>query len=510
MELIKENEEYFEVVHTGSERISVDGDVIVPDIKPDVLKVLQVDASAGLTDKGITNGAVYVQGKLNVNILYIPDSEEETIGCIKASFNFKDRMENPEILPEMMLKINCDVSRVEFTLLNSRKLSVKATVTCDYEVVGERKIEIPCGFNGECGEYINEPITIDTISAQESCDFIVRDSMEIASGKQSVKEILKTDCKICDKEIKAVSGKLIAKGVLKACILYSTSDCGVDFCEAEFPFTEVFDVYDLSENDSCMLDLTVADISSELCEDNDGDLRVINIECLINASLRACRKAEFNMISDCYCPGMDTDIKYNDITLKRYIDEIKSQSNIKEVISPDPKLPKLIKVYNVIAQAEMTKITSENEKVITEGKIKVYVLYLTDNPKCAVYSFKKDIPFGFSFDCPAANGNMIYDADISVEYLSYNLNAAGEIELRCTLEQDIRITKKEKIKMITEMDTCERQEKKDIIIYFVKNGDTLWNIGKKYAVKTEDIKCINGLDNDDISYGQKLLIPVSK
>ena len=105
---------------------------------------------------------------------------------------------------------------------------------------------------------------------------------------------------------------------------------------------------------------------------------------------------------------------------------------------------------------------------------------------------------------------MIYDADISVEYLSYNLNAAGEIELRCTLEQDIRITKKEKIKMITEMDTCERQEKKDIIIYFVKNGDTLWNIGKKYAVKTEDIKCINGLDNDDISYGQKLLIPVSK
>ena len=453
MELIKENEEYLEVLHTGTEKISVDGDVIVPDVKPDVLKVLQVDAFAGLTDKGITNGAVYVEGRLNVNILYIPDSEEEGIGCIKASFNFKDRIENPEIMPEMKLKISCDVSRVEFTLLNSRKLSIKSTVSCNYEIVGEKMIEIPCGFNGECGEYINEPITIDTISSQESCDFIVRDSMEISSGKQSVKEILKTDYKICDKEIKAVSGKLIAKGILRVCVLYSASDCSVDFCEAEFPFTEVFDVYDLSENDSCMLDLAVGDISSELCEDNDGDMRIINIECLINASLIAYRKAEFNMISDCYCPGMDTQIQYNDIVVKKYIDEIRSQSNIKEIISPDPKLPQLVKVYNVIAEAEMTKITSENSKVITEGKIKVYVLYLTDNPKCAVYSFKKDIPFGFSFDCAAAAENMIFDTDTCIEYLSYNLNAAGEIELRCTLEQNIRITKKEKIRMICEINT---------------------------------------------------------
>ena len=143
MELIKENEEYLEVLHTGTEKISVDGDVIVPDVKPDVLKVLQVDAFAGLTDKGITNGAVYVEGRLNVNILYIPDSEEEGIGCIKASFNFKDRIENPEIMPEMKLKISCDVSRVEFTLLNSRKLSIKSTVSCNYEIVGEKMIEIP-------------------------------------------------------------------------------------------------------------------------------------------------------------------------------------------------------------------------------------------------------------------------------------------------------------------------------------------------------------------------------
>ncbi|MDY3929902.1 MAG: DUF3794 domain-containing protein [Clostridia bacterium] len=510
MELIKEKEEYLEVLNTGTEKIPVDGDVIVPDVKPDVLKVLQVDAFAGITDKGITNGAVYVEGRLNVNILYIPDSEEEGIGCIKASFNFKDRIENPEFLPEMMLKISCDVSRVEFTLLNSRKLSVKAAVACSYEVVGEKNLEIPCGFDGECGECIKEPVIIDTIGAQESCDFIVRDSMEISSGKQSVKEILKTDYKICDKQIKAVSGKLIVKGTLQVCVLYSACDCSVDFCEAEFPFTEVFDVYDLSENDSCNLDLAVGDISAELCEDNDGDMRVINIECLINASLRACRKKEFNMINDCYCPGMDTKLDYSEAVIKKYIDEIKSQSNIKEVISPDPKLPQIVKVYNVIAEAEFTKISSENSKILTEGKIKAYILYLTDNAKCAVYSFKKDIPFSFSFDCANAVGNMTFDAEAGVEYLSYNLNAAGEIELRCTLEQNIKITKKEKINIISEANTCERQEKKDIVIYFVKKGDSLWKIAKRYAVKTEDIKCINSMESDEIFCGQKLLIPVCK
>ena len=45
------------------------------------------------------------------------------------------------------------------------------------------------------------------------------------------------------------------------------------------------------------------------------------------------------------------------------------------------------------------------------------------------------------------------------------------------------------------------------ITYIVKPGDTLWNISKKYNVSVNEIKNINGLNNNMISIGQKLIIP---
>lgn len=45
------------------------------------------------------------------------------------------------------------------------------------------------------------------------------------------------------------------------------------------------------------------------------------------------------------------------------------------------------------------------------------------------------------------------------------------------------------------------------IIYVVKNGDSLWNISKKYNVSVNDLKTANNLNNNMLSIGQKLVIP---
>lgn len=43
-------------------------------------------------------------------------------------------------------------------------------------------------------------------------------------------------------------------------------------------------------------------------------------------------------------------------------------------------------------------------------------------------------------------------------------------------------------------------------IYYVKPGDSLWQIGKKYYVSVERIKEMNNLTTDEIKPGDKLLI----
>ena len=45
-----------------------------------------------------------------------------------------------------------------------------------------------------------------------------------------------------------------------------------------------------------------------------------------------------------------------------------------------------------------------------------------------------------------------------------------------------------------------------LVIYFVKEGDTLWQIGRKYYVSVDKIKEVNQLTSEDITPGDKLLI----
>ena len=53
----------------------------------------------------------------------------------------------------------------------------------------------------------------------------------------------------------------------------------------------------------------------------------------------------------------------------------------------------------------------------------------------------------------------------------------------------------------------ELRKKPGLILYFVKEGDTLWSIAKKYISTEEVIKTANGLDDNDILYpGQQLIV----
>ena len=45
-----------------------------------------------------------------------------------------------------------------------------------------------------------------------------------------------------------------------------------------------------------------------------------------------------------------------------------------------------------------------------------------------------------------------------------------------------------------------------IAFYVVKEGDNLWNIGKRYYISVDKLKELNALESDELQIGQKLLI----
>lgn len=507
MELIKETVNISETVCEGSTQVMADGDVCIPDIKPDMLKILQVDAVSCITDTDISDGRLSISGKVCVTVLYVPDRENEKVRSAEASFDFSQKVDSGRISAGMTAVVNSNVERLEFSALNSRKLRIKAIIGLDYEVISVREAEIAGGTESEDAEVMTQSVRLSSISDLSRHTFTVKESIEVPNGQESINEILKTDVKISDTEYKTVTGKIIVKGTVCVCALYTDDDCNIEFTEAEIPFTEVFDADNITEESVCDIDYSVMNVTSCVSEDNDGDRRIIDIEAEIMAQVKATDNTEIEIISDCYEPFKKTVLKKTELKTEETVERPSLQNTIREIIEFADDAPEVTGVYNVVAHPTVTKSELNNNKLLCEGKIEAYILYLSDSSESPVYSMKKDIPFSYMLDCSCGGDSLETKVKAEIKHVSYNLNAAGELELRCILLISSDVIKKQILEIIDDAEEQERESKNGIVVYFVQNGDTLWETAKRYAVPRSEIIRLNNMETDELNEGMKLFIP---
>ena len=84
---------------------------------------------------------------------------------------------------------------------------------------------------------------------------------------------------------------------------------------------------------------------------------------------------------------------------------------------PD-NIPSISEIYNVMTNAVITKSELNKDKIICEGKIEAYILYLTDSGENPIYSFKKDIPFSYMIECNNDTSEMVCDIKADIKHSS--------------------------------------------------------------------------------------------
>lgn len=506
MELNKTSVSLCDTITRGTTQAMAEGDVIVPDVKPDILKILQVDAAACVTDRYIENGRLYISGRVDYKVLYIPDSEGERIKSILTSMDFRQTADAGRAEPGDTVFAAAEAERVEFGAQNSRKLRLRAIIHIDYDVCRVTETEL-CTGAAEGAECEFERVDIETAADISTHEFTVRERIEVPAGQSPISEILKTDVRICDTEYKTVTGKIIIKANADISVLYTDDEGEIKHIEAELPFTEVLDADGVGDETVCDIDYGILNVMCEAEEDSDGDMRVAAVDIDISAAVRCTETVTAEILSDCFLPYSRTRIRREPVTVTRTVCRPSVQNNMREVIEIPDNVPRVAGVYNVIADAVVTKTELQNGRLLCEGKVSAYVLYLTESAESPVYSIKKELPFSYAAECAGAAGDEDTELEARVEHIGYSLNSSGNIELRCLVGIDGRLVRREVIENIVEIETDDMPERSGIFIYFAKDGDTLWDVAKRYSIPCGRIAKYNSIDGDTLSAGARLFIP---
>ena len=126
-------------------------------------------------------------------------------------------------------------------------------------------------------------------------------------------------------------------------------------------------------------------------------------------------------------------------------------------------------------------------------------------------SVEEQIPFRYVLEIPGLQKTDTCKLQAGVEQLQIQLLDGEEMEVRANLGfqttafRPVPVELVENIEAVA-LDTENWSQIPGMVIYIVKPGDTLWNIGRRYYIPVEQIKRLNNLESDLLQIGQKLFL----
>ncbi|WP_250277310.1 DUF3794 and LysM peptidoglycan-binding domain-containing protein [[Clostridium] colinum] len=516
MDILKKDITIDKKIGKETSQVLVEGDIIVPDTKPDIDMVLEANAVAYIDSKDIVNDRITFKGNLDINVLFVAKAENKPIYNMQYTYPINDFINMDGIDKSMTVFTTCNITNLDYKLINDRKVSFRAILDVTSEVLSKENIEIVSSIDGLDEKQMKVTnININKVACTKFDRFNIKDDIEISSGRPNIKEILDISFNIANKDIKTQLEKINISGDVRACILYKSDeeDSMITYFEQDIPFNGAIEVEGATDDMIGDVYLDIQEKNVQILEDVEGNPRVIGIDIYVGCNIKVSYEDKMNILEDAYALDKQINIEKNMQSYPMLICKNKNQASIKEIIKLDEECPPILQVLKVSGKPILDNIEILENKVVAEGIVECKILYITNNDEYPMYCFNTIIPYSQAIDTKGTKPDMVkVDINSSLEHIGINMMSDKDVEVRCAINFDTCVTKEKEISFITDVVFDEVDEQfldsiASMIIYVVQPGDTLWCLAKKFNTTVDDIVSLNDIENPDLIYpGQKLLI----
>ena len=504
IKMSKENICINQIVGQKEENFLIEGDEIVPDIKPDVLNIISSNGTICIYKKEIQDGKVRFDGSVYIYTIYVADDEIASVRCINSSLDFSKTIDIEGIKPDMQLETCCEIKSIESKILNGRKISLQANIKLKACVYSNENIEIMKDVEDVMDiQKLNKTYNINSLLGRGNTKVYAKDTIQI-DGADNLSEIIKTKIQITNKETIVSYNKVLAKADANIRIVYMTEDNRINTVTAKIPVMGFIDIQNVNEDNLCEVNYELKNIS---IKPNSIEEHSIYVEAEIEIACFVYENRQIDIIQDLYSPSCNLEYKQKNIRIMQDKRTIKQVCNIRK----QEAIPEIGK--NKIVDVEVRPVIINSQvvmgRVSYEGEMNLTFLYETSengriNSKTLVE------PFSFNIADDKVSTRTKIETNISVNMQDFIVMPDESIDIKVDLEFELNISNMEDINIIDEVDRVENRdrEKYSIVIYYTKTGDTLWNIAKRFGSTIDDIVKINKIENPDlIMAGEQLFIP---
>jgi len=514
MELLRKNIHMDVTKCQVESRITLEDDVNLADYGPDMEKIILEDGTAKIEEIKTSADHVLVRGRLFVEVLYLTDDRDAVVSGMEGAVSFEEKIYMEGIQSGSHVEGTAEVEDLSIGLINSRKISVRSLLKIclkQQEIVDEETaVEISCE---EPVEYRKKMLNYTGLSVCKKDIYRIRQEMELPGNFPNIFNLIWKSVKVCSLEFKALDEKISLQGNLQAFFLYEGEgeDNPIRFYECVIPFSGVVEEKNSRELMIANISHSVGNLEVEVKPDFDGEERVFSMEVVLDLDIKLYEEQQIEMLADVYGVTKEVTAVSKNGAVKHLLLQNNGRCRVNGKLKTQNGSKNILQVLYGMGTPVVEETNLLPDAVEINGYIMTKCLYVTSDDLVPYDAVSGKIPFQYTLDAAGIASKEQMQVQVVLEQLETGMANGEEVEVKAIVQIKVLAFEEQEIELIhdvkmEELDSAKLKKLPQMVVHVAKEGDSLWQIGKKYYVPVSSIREINEMNQDECKMGQKILV----
>lgn len=497
-----------EVIFDNTVEQSIEIEYILPDYCPNIFKILNTIVDTQILSKNVSDGKVTIDGVSMVKIIYLTE-ENNKICQIEQKHSFTKVIELKEKCNDIEISVNAKCGYVNCRAVNSRRLDIRGVV--ELKVLATKNCQKECVTDGENLQLHKSKMEICENNLCIEKEFSVKEELEVGQGNFPIQDILNYNAVGVINEYKLLTNKIVFKGELLVHTLYSCSERPNEpqILKHTIPISNIIDFEGIDEDYKCNISLETLKFDIDMQVDENNECHIFVAQLSLRASCIAVKNKNINIVDDAYSTSYETNIKKENVKLERFNTVIKENTILKKSLKITQS--QISNIYDILGEIESSSVVVNEEKCSLDLNFKLSILGLDVDG--AVLNINEKMPYSLDINASLNSKQVKMIKKVVIKNIGYTIISTNEIEVRIEIEINgllFDVYMKEITTDIEINTECkkDREDNCSLRLYFADEGESIWEIAKKYNTSVNAILEENVLEDEEISTRGMILIPI--
>ena len=510
-----------DVIDEQELNLVIEEDVLVPDVKPDLSRILLLTGKPSLTTRETDRIArdddyVNVSGELELQTIYVPEKDGDVLPLvsIQTKLPFKEQW-RASLAEGAALTLDCRVEDLAYMVVNERKFRIKASLRISARQYKDAKADVFEGLIDEDLPTLKETVEISSVALRKKDSLSIKEDLAFKDDC-APRSILRQDVCAVENYQQVAGDKIVVNGFIYINLLYlgetSEAETSCAQCLRQFQdkveFTQFIPLPQAGNFSGVDLCFDDSRLRVKIAQDEDGrDVLRLDGELLTYAALY--KNSQQELIVDAYHREKDFVCEFEEISCKALVAVTSGETSVREIIALDEDEADAGSVIFTSARVASCESHAEQGKIVTEGSLAVSMICLAAGDEQQIFAKQSVLPFRVATAAPQLRGGEIISQKVYVkDFWAEKINGR-QLEFNASILVCALVLRPAPFKVLKNPAFEEGSQPASVpsmAICVCRSGDSLWQIAKRYKTTVEKITAVNELTSDSLSEGQKLLV----